>query len=213
MITTVCKLDDPQVRTDLLQYVREHGKVEGHALDQNTVLDYCRTHPDFQALLSVARTLAKHPEVHDLQAYWNANAEMFEGYAMMAIMRLILEGDVHLDEEITYRPKMAWVKRKRERVHDKDGNPVLEIVQKVITKTNKGTPKFAIDLALDLMHQTYGQSEVVRLTPSILWMFVQFMKKRLDLSGETYADILDAVKEFEVVMKSQAKLTKQKKLK
>lgn len=210
-----CKLDDPQQRTALLNYVREHGKVDGYAgLDANTIKDYQDRHPEFETLLTVAKTIYKNPELNSLQAYWNANAEMFEGYVMQAVMKLVLEGDVHLDEEMTYRPKMVWVDRKRSRVYDENtGEPVLELTKKVITKTNKGTPKYAIDLALELMQQTYGQSEVTRLAPSIVWMFVQFLKKRVDLPGDTYAELVGATKEFESTLKSQARLIKQKKLK
>lgn len=202
-----CKLDDPKIRTELLDYVRAHGKVDGYeGLDANTIKDYKDRHPEFDTMLTVAKTIHKNPEVHDLQAYWDANADLFEGYVMQTIMKLILEGDVHLDEEVTYRPK--YIKGEG-RVYDPDtGEPVMEVTKRMVTKTNKGTPKFALDLALELMQRTFGQSEVTRLAPSIVWMFVQFLKKRIDLPGDTYADLVGATKEFEGTLKSQARMLK-----
>lgn len=202
-------LDDPKLRSNVLDYVRKHGQVKGYdGMCEETIISYCHKHPEFKMLIEIAKQLYGNPQLSSLQAYWDANAQMFEVYAVQNLMQMLLEGEKHTTEEITYRPKYEGSANNRKRIYEEDGTPQMEVSKQVVKTENKGVPKWAHDTAIELMQKTFGQSDLSRLTPSIVWAFLQFLKKKIDIPQEVYTEMLGASQEFERVIKMQQAMLK-----
>lgn len=207
-------LDFPENQERCLNYFRRTGKLAGIGkhlnCDDQTITNYCSSHPKFKARVELAKKNFDKGEFDDLQRLWNRNAELYNNATIERIFELLLEGHRETEHRICSKPK----KVKGEIVLDKDGEPVMEINQEFWTYYTKPTPKWVMELAMELVQDTYGEPELLKLAPTIILQFVTYLKGEVKgLKGDLLQDVLGKAGDFEKVLKSQVLALKGKTIK
>lgn len=199
---TLARPDNQEI---VLNYIRKHGKIAGAGelvgINDDTVRKYLAKNLNFKLRVQLALENHKNGAVDDLQQHWNFHANEYNGKVIERILELLLEGERFYEVNACKVPKRS---KTGELELDEFDEPVLE-TERVYEKTFwKPTPKWVIEIALQLMRNEYGKSDLMKIAPTIIVKLVQYVKQRGELiQGEVLQELIGLSEEFDDQIKQE----------
>lgn len=203
--TKTSTFDVPANQIKILNYIRNKGKIDGAAsiVDRtDTALDwYISKNPMFKARIRLAKDQFLSGDVDDLQTHWNHNAEEYNADLIARLLSLLLEGEVIRERNEVKAP----VKNEKGEIqYDEFGEPELKLIQVYDKTVHKPTPKYIIEMALELMSDRFGQPELAKVAPTIVLRFMQFVQRESEsLPGDALKELFGLASTFDTEFKQE----------
>lgn len=196
-------LNMPEKQMLILNYVRSKGKQEGMGsvvdLTDRAVKYYIDAHPEFAAQVRLAMDQFVAGEQDDLQVHWNHNAKEYNEAFIGRVLQLLLEGDNSLEVRRRYKPLYL---ENGEPDLDENGEHKMVLTSVEEKEIQKSTPKYILEMAGELMQNTYGQPELAKIAPVLLLKFVQYIQREgQHIRGEGLKELVGLASHFDDELK------------